>query len=111
MLYPCFSRKFMSLIVLQIEVASCSMVGWTISIQVSCVCDVQLKLNIKKSDLEALLKQLPSLRNPTVNQLAQEGWVAVDTVIDEHVAREIIPELKASGAEGIIEYPLNKVVY
>ena len=72
---------------------------------------VGLKLNIKQSNLETLLKQLPSLRNPTVNQLAQEGWVAVDTVIDEHVAREIIPELKASGAEGIVEYPLNKVVY
>ena len=72
---------------------------------------VGLKLNIKQSNLEALLKQLPSLRNPTVNQLAQEGWVAVDTVIDEHVAREIIPELKVSGAEGIVEYPLNKVVY
>ena len=72
---------------------------------------VGLKLNIKQSNLEALLKQLPSLRNPTVNRLAQEGWVAVDTVIDEHVAREIIPKLKASGAEGIVEYPLNKVVY
>jgi len=46
-----------------------------------------------------------------VNELSQTGWVAVDTVIEEHVAREIIPSLKAAGAEGIIEYPLNKVVY
>ena len=52
-----------------------------------------------------------ALRNPTVNELSQTGWVAVETVIDEHVAREIIPSLKAAGAEGIIEYPLNKVVY
>ena len=72
---------------------------------------VGLKLNIQEDNLEKLLKNLPSLRNPTINQLAQDGWVAVDTVIDEHVVREIIPELKAAGAEGIVEYPLNKVVY
>jgi len=72
---------------------------------------VGLKLNIQQANLEKLLKNLPSLRNPTINQLAQDGWVAVDTVIDEHVVREIIPELKAAGAEGIVEYPLNKVVY
>ena len=72
---------------------------------------VGLKLNIQQFNLEKLLKNLPSLRNPTLNQLAQDGWVAVDTVIDEHVVREIIPELKAAGAEGIVEYPLNKVVY
>ena len=72
---------------------------------------VGLKLNIEQENLNDLLVKLPSLRNPTVNQLSQDGWVAVDTVIDEHVVREIIPELKASGAEGIIEYPLNKVIY
>ena len=72
---------------------------------------VGLKLNIERKNLDGLLAKLPSLRNPTVNQLSQEGWVAIDTVIDEHVVREIIPELKASGAEGIIEYPLNKVIY
>ena len=72
---------------------------------------VGLKLNIEHENLDDLLAKLPSLRNPTVNQLSQDGWVAVDTVIDEHVVREIIPELKASGAEGIIEYPLNKIIY
>jgi ATP phosphoribosyltransferase len=72
---------------------------------------VGLKLNIKQADLIKVLKKLPALRNPTVNELSQTGWVAVDTVIEEHVAREIIPSLKAAGAEGIIEYPLNKVVY
>ena len=72
---------------------------------------VGLKLNIKQTDLAKVLKKLPALRNPTVNELSQTGWVAVDTVIEEHVAREIIPSLKAAGAEGIIEYPLNKVVY
>ena len=72
---------------------------------------VGLKLNIKQADLTKVLKKLPALRNPTVNELSQTGWVAVDTVIEEHVAREIIPSLKAAGAEGIIEYPLNKVIY
>lgn len=72
---------------------------------------VGLKLNIEKSKLKVILEDLPALRNPTVNQLADESWVAIDTIVDEKVVREIIPQLKAHGAEGIIEYPLNKVVY
>ena len=72
---------------------------------------VGLKMNLEESKLPALVRQLPALRNPTVSQLAQAGWVAIETIIDEKVVREIIPELKALGAEGIIEYPLNKVVY
>ena len=56
-------------------------------------------------------RPLPALRNPTIAQLATPGWVAVETIIDEKVVREIIPQLKELGAEGIIEYPLNKVVY
>jgi ATP phosphoribosyltransferase len=72
---------------------------------------VGLKMNIEESRLEALLKALPALRNPTIAQLAHPGWVAVETIIDEKVVREIIPQLKQLGAEGIIEYPLNKVVY
>jgi ATP phosphoribosyltransferase len=72
---------------------------------------VGLKMNLAESELPKLLQRLPSLRNPTVSPLAQPGWVAIETVIDEKVVREIIPELKDLGAEGIIEYPLNKVVY
>ena len=72
---------------------------------------VGLKLNIEKSKLKAILEELPALRNPTVNHLTDEAWVAIDTIVDETVVREIIPKLKAHGAEGIIEYPLNKVVY
>ncbi len=72
---------------------------------------VGLKLNIQQKHLESVLQQLPALRNPTISQLSQPGWVAVETIIDEHIAREIIPQLKSAGAEGIIEYPLNKVVY
>ena len=72
---------------------------------------VGLKMNIREKDLPNLLQSLPSLRNPTVSSLSQSGWVAVETIIDEPVVRELIPRLKAFGAEGIIEYPLNKVVY
>lgn len=72
---------------------------------------VGLKMNLPESRLEGLLKALPSLRRPTVAKLAEEGWLAIETIIDESVVREIIPRLKELGAEGIIEYPLNKVVY
>ncbi|MEO6184193.1 MAG: ATP phosphoribosyltransferase [Verrucomicrobiota bacterium] len=72
---------------------------------------VGLKMNIEEKNIARLLKTLPALRNPTISALSQSGWVAVETIIDEHIAREIIPQLKAAGAEGIIEYPLNKVVY
>ena len=72
---------------------------------------VGLKMNIQRKHLESLLRNLPALRNPTISQLSLEGWVAVETIIDTHVVRELIPQLKAAGAEGIIEYPLNKVVY
>lgn len=72
---------------------------------------VGLKMNIREKNLAKLLQTLPALRNPTISALSQKGWVAVETIIDEHVVREMIPRLKAAGAEGIIEYPLNKVVY
>lgn len=72
---------------------------------------VGLKMNIAEKNLAKLLHSLPALRNPTISGLSQSGWVAVETIIDEHVVRELIPQLKAAGAEGIIEYPLNKVVY
>ena len=72
---------------------------------------VGVKMNIAQKNLGKLLKSLPALRNPTISTLSQPGWVAVETIIDEHIIREIIPRLKAAGAEGIIEYPLNKVVY
>lgn len=72
---------------------------------------VGLKMNIREKDVPTLLRNLPSLRNPTISSLSQRGWVAVETIIDEHVVRELIPALKAAGAEGITEYPLNKVVY
>jgi len=71
---------------------------------------VGLKMNLPTAAREAVLGLLPALKRPTVSPLADEGWCAVETVLDESVAREIIPELKRAGAQGIIEYPLNKVI-
>ena len=72
---------------------------------------VGLKMNAPRTALDAITKTIPALRNPTVSPLSHPDWVALETIIDENVAREIIPQLKALGAEGIVEYPLNKVVY
>jgi ATP phosphoribosyltransferase len=72
---------------------------------------VGLKMNAPKKALDAIIKAVPSLRNPTISPLSDAEWVALETIIDESVVREIIPQLKALGAEGIVEYPLNKVVY
>jgi ATP phosphoribosyltransferase len=72
---------------------------------------VGLKMNLPKAALDAVVRTLPALRNPTISQLSSPDWVALETIIDESVAREIIPQLKELGAEGIVEYPLNKVVY
>jgi ATP phosphoribosyltransferase len=72
---------------------------------------VGLKMNAPRQSLEAITRTIPALRNPTVSPLSNPDWVALETIIDESVVREIIPELKALGAEGIVEYPLNKVVY
>jgi ATP phosphoribosyltransferase len=74
-------------------------------------CKVVLKMNLPHSSLESLCTTLPSLRRPTISPLADPGWVAVESVVDEAVVREIIPQLKALGAEGIIEYSLNKLVH
>ena len=72
---------------------------------------VGLKMNVAKKDLAAVLKILPAMKNPTISNLSKEGWCDVDTIIDEKVVRVIIPRLKKAGAQGIIEYPLNKVIY
>jgi len=72
---------------------------------------VGVKMNLERAKLDAITKLIPALRNPTVSSLTQEGWVAIEVVVDEKVVRDIIPKLKAAGAEGIIEYPLNKVIY
>jgi ATP phosphoribosyltransferase len=71
---------------------------------------VGLMLNVKRGDLDAVLAVLPALNSPTVSQLSNSEWVAVNTIVEERVARDVIPRLKAARAAGIVEYPLNKVV-
>ncbi len=72
---------------------------------------VGLKFNLPKGELDNVSKELPALRNPTISSLSNPDWIAVETIIDHKSVREIIPTLKAHKAEGIVEYPLNKVVY
>src|SRR6202167_4426658 len=72
---------------------------------------VGLMMNVRRADLEKVLAALPALRNPTIGQLSDANWVAINTIIEEKTVRQLIPKLKAAGAEGIVEYPLNKVVY
>ena len=71
---------------------------------------VGLMLNVKRGDLDAVLQVLPALRQPTISSLSDNEWLAVNTIIDEPVVRVIIPRLKEAGAQGIVEYPLNKIV-
>jgi len=71
---------------------------------------VGLMLNVRRSELDAVLAVLPALKRPTVSSLSDPEWVAINTVIDESVVREIIPKLKQAGGQGIVEYPLNKII-
>ena len=72
---------------------------------------VGLKMNVPKARLEQVLSRLPSLHTPTISNQADPDWVALEVISDKLVVRELIPKLKKSGAEGIVEYPLNKVIY
>jgi ATP phosphoribosyltransferase len=71
---------------------------------------VGLMLNVQRANLDAVLAVLPALNSPTVSHLSDPEWVAVNTIVEERTAREVIPRLKAANATGIVEYPLNKVV-
>lgn len=71
---------------------------------------VGLKMNVPKKNLPQILSILPAITSPTVSHLADEKWVALETILSEKLVRDLIPKLKKSGAEGIIEYPLNKVI-
>jgi len=72
---------------------------------------VGLKMNVSQENLKKLLDLLPALKRPTISKLSQEGWWAVEIIVEELLARELIPRIKKIGGEGIVEYPLNKVVY
>lgn len=72
---------------------------------------VGLKMNLAKKNMDLVLEILDSLKKPTISQLSDPEWIALETIIDERVVRELIPQLKRAGAQGIVEYPLNKVIY
>jgi ATP phosphoribosyltransferase len=71
---------------------------------------VGLMLNVRKDDLPRVLDVLPALKRPTISHLSDDEWLAVNTILDESTVRTIIPRLKEAGAQGIVEYPLNKIV-
>jgi len=71
---------------------------------------VGLMLNVEKINLDAVLAVLPALKRPTISTLSEDGWLAVNTILEESTVRTIIPRLKAAGAQGIVEYPLNKII-
>ena len=71
---------------------------------------VGLMLNVRRTDLENILALLPALQRPTISSLSDEDWVAVNTIIEERTVRDLIPKVKAAGGQGIVEYPLNKIV-
>jgi ATP phosphoribosyltransferase len=72
---------------------------------------VGLMMNVEKKHLDQVLAMLPALDSPTISALSESGWAAVNTVLEESVLRDVIPKLKSSGATGIVEYPLNKIVF
>lgn len=77
---------------------------------ISALGKVGLMLNVRTADLDKVIGVLPALKNPTISQLSDSEWVAVNTILDESTVRTIIPRLKEAGAQGIVEYPLNKIV-
>jgi ATP phosphoribosyltransferase len=77
---------------------------------IAALAKVGLMLNVRRRDLDAVLQVLPALLRPTISSLSDDEWLAVNTIIDESVVRVIIPRLKEAGAQGIVEYPLNKIV-
>jgi ATP phosphoribosyltransferase len=72
---------------------------------------VGLKMNVSTENLNAVINLLSSLRKPTISPLQEDGWVALETIIPEKTVRHIVPELRRNGAQGLVEYPLNKVIY
>ena len=71
---------------------------------------VGIMLNVRREHLDGVLQALPALKNPTISTLSDADWVAINTIVDEDVVRHLIPKLKAAQAQGIVEYPLNKIV-
>ena len=83
---------------------------WMLQGAIAAAPRVGLMLNVRREDLASVLAVLPALKNPTISALSDSNWVAVNTIIEESVVRQILPRLKAAKAQGIVEYPLNKIV-
>jgi ATP phosphoribosyltransferase len=77
---------------------------------ISAMGKVGLMMNVRKADIDQVINVLPALKNPTISQLSDPEWVAINTILDESAVRRILPRLKEAGAQGIVEYPLNKIV-
>ena len=77
---------------------------------ISAMGKVGLMMNVRKADIDQVINVLPALKNPTISQLSDPDWVAINTILDESAVRRILPRLKEAGAQGIVEYPLNKIV-
>jgi len=71
---------------------------------------VGLKMNVEQKNLDSLMKLLPALKRPTISSLSETGWCAIEVIIEEKTVKKLLPQLKRAGAQGIIEYPLNKVI-
>jgi ATP phosphoribosyltransferase len=71
---------------------------------------VGLMMNVERARLDDVIAALPALKRPTISSLSDPEWVAINTIVDESFVREIIPRLKQAGAQGIVEYPLNKII-
>jgi ATP phosphoribosyltransferase len=67
-------------------------------------------MNVERPNVDAVLEQLPALQKPTIASLSDENWVDINTIVEERIVRSIVPKLKAAGAKGIVEYPINKII-
>ena len=71
---------------------------------------VGLMMNVRRTDLDTVLANLPALQTPTISSLSDPDWIDVNTIVDESIVRTIVPQLKAAGARGIVEYPISKLI-
>lgn len=86
-------------------------IGLLLKGAIEAVSKVGLKMNVQKKNLKGVMSCLPALQTPTINDLSEAGWHSLEVIVDEKIVRDIIPQLKSAGASGIVEYPLNKVIY
>ena len=106
----CRNRSELILPALELDAEKIDQIALLLKGALTAEAKVALKLNVPKENIDEIVTMLPSLTAPTVSPLYQSDWFAVESVIDEDVVRELIPDLIKGGAVGIIEYPLNKII-